>query len=72
LEQLPRILLGIGDALSAMGRRADAADAWFRVLEKWQHALKLFHKSNFCLLHLIAHRKVVEATILIADELLAH
>jgi tetratricopeptide (TPR) repeat protein len=71
-EQLPRVLLGIGDALSAMGRHADAADAYSRVLEKRRHALELFHKSDFSLLHLIAHRKVVEATILIAEELLAH
>ena len=71
-EQLPRVLLGIGDALSAMGRHADAADAYSRVLERRQLALEQFHKSDFCLLHLIAHRKVVEATILIAEELLAH
>jgi hypothetical protein len=34
--------------------------------------LEIFHKSDFCLLHLIAHRKFVEATILFAEEVLAH
>jgi tetratricopeptide (TPR) repeat protein len=71
-DQWPRVLLGIGDALSAMGRHADAADAYSRVLENRQQALDQFHKSDFLLAHLIAHRKVVEATILIAEELLAH
>jgi tetratricopeptide (TPR) repeat protein len=71
-EQLPRVLLGIADALSAMGRHADAADAYSRVLEKRSMSLEQFPKSDLSLPHLIAHRKVVEATILIAEELLAH
>ena len=44
-EQLPCVLLGIGDALSATGRHAyDAADAYSRVLEKRQRALVIFQK----------------------------
>jgi tetratricopeptide (TPR) repeat protein len=69
-DQIPRILLGIGDTLSALGRHADAADAYSRSLGLRQSILQDFEPSDTTIEHLIAHRKVVEATILIAEELL--
>lgn len=72
LEQRPRVLLGIGDCLSALGRHADAADAYSRVLELQQTALathKGTGKEDTTLLK--AHRRVCEATVLIAEEILA-
>eukprot|EP00536_Pseudo-nitzschia_multiseries_P009336 jgi/Psemu1/297217/fgenesh1_pm.258_\ len=36
-EQLPRVLLGLGDTLSTLDRHADAADAYSRALE-WRRA----------------------------------
>ena len=70
-DQIPRILLGIGDTLSALGRHGDAADAYSRSLEIRQTMLQEFDKDDNTIEHLIAHRKVVEATILIAEELLS-
>jgi tetratricopeptide (TPR) repeat protein len=70
-EQYPRVLLGIGDTLSALERHADAADAYSRALEIRQETLKLFAKEDCTLAHLQAHRKATEATVLIAEELLA-
>jgi hypothetical protein len=70
-NQIPRILLGIGDVLSALGRHPDAADAYSRSLEIRQTMLQEFDKDDNTIEHLIAHRKVVEATILIAEELLS-
>ncbi|KAG7363665.1 hypothetical protein IV203_027026 [Nitzschia inconspicua] len=76
-EQFPRVLLGIGDTLSTLGRHADAADAYSRSLEIRQNELQEFSNNNnndtavATIPQLVAHRKVVEATILVAEELLA-
>ncbi|KAL3909053.1 MAG: hypothetical protein SGILL_008242 [Bacillariaceae sp.] len=70
-DQIPRVLLGIGDTLSTMQRHGDAADAYSRALELRQALLKEFSAETFTIQHLMAHRKVVEATVLIAEELLA-
>jgi tetratricopeptide (TPR) repeat protein len=75
-EQLPRVLLGIGDTLSALERHADAADAYSRALEVRQERLGQYKHNNkedsiMTLEHLQAHRQVCEATVLIAEELLA-
>jgi tetratricopeptide (TPR) repeat protein len=70
-DQLPRVLLGIGDTLSTLGRHADAADAYSRSLQLRQDILEGFSSEDETLDQLVAHRKVVEATVLIAEELLA-
>jgi tetratricopeptide (TPR) repeat protein len=71
-EQFPRILLGIGDCLAALQRHADAADAYSRALEWRQTQLAQITKSNVeSLEHLQTQRRVCEATVLIAEELLA-
>ena len=69
--EIPRVLLGIGDVLSTINRHADAADAYSRALEHFQEILKGFSSEDSNLAHLKAHRKVCEATILIAEELLS-
>jgi hypothetical protein len=71
-EQLPRVLIGIGDVLSALGRHADSADAYLRALEHRQRELDsalLLTPTSLGLLQ--CRRKVVETNILIAEELLA-
>jgi hypothetical protein len=71
-EQLPRVLLGIGDCLAALQRHADAADVYSRALEWRQTQLAQIAKSNGeSLEHLQSQRRVCEATVLIAEELLA-
>jgi len=77
-EQLPRVLLGIGDTLSALGRHADAADAYSRALEHFQSRLESekqrpsdTNSKKVTIEQLKTHRKVAEATILVAEELLA-
>ena len=77
-EQLPRILLGIGDTLSRLDRHADAADAFSRALEWRKASLEGFadreggtDPKQLTLGHLKAHRMVCEASVLIAEELLA-
>lgn len=70
-NQIPRVLLGIGDTLSTMQRHADAADAYSRALELRQALLQEFAAEDYTIQHLVAHRRVVEATVLIAEELLA-
>jgi tetratricopeptide (TPR) repeat protein len=78
-EECPRILLGLGDTLSAMGRHPDAADVYSRALEKRLSTLheltttttNIENSNNTTIEHLQAHRRVCEATILIAEELLA-
>ncbi|KAL3934257.1 MAG: hypothetical protein SGARI_003471 [Bacillariaceae sp.] len=72
-DQIPRVLLGIGDTLSFLQRHADAADAYSRALELRQALLQTFsaQQDDFVIQHLVAHRRVVEATVLIAEELLA-
>ena len=74
-EQLPRVLLGIGDTLSALEKHADAADAYSRALDVRQEMLQTFsHEKDAAVIsleHLQAQRKVCEATVLICEELLA-
>lgn len=69
-DQIPRVLLGIGDCLSALQRHADAADVYARALEWRQTQLQEYQKEE-TLAHLQCQRRVCEATILIAEELLA-
>jgi tetratricopeptide (TPR) repeat protein len=69
-QALPRVLLGIGDTLSTMDRHADAADAYSRALELYQEQLEKFDKESMAVERLTAHRRVCEAAILIAEELL--
>ena len=75
-EQLPRIMMGIGDTLSKLDRHADAADVYSRALELRKASLEEFAASKstedeVILKHLKAHRTVCEANVLIAEELLA-
>jgi hypothetical protein len=80
-EQIPRILLGIGDTLSTLSRHADAADAFSRALELRKVQLQELVAVNISegsadqnqhtIEHLQAHRMVCEANILIAEELLS-
>jgi tetratricopeptide (TPR) repeat protein len=71
-EQLPRVLIGIGDVLSALGRHADSADAYLRALEHRQRELDAALSIALTSLGLLqCRRKVVEINILIAEELLA-
>jgi len=73
-EQLPRVLMGIGDTLSKMDRHADAADVYSRALELRKACLQEFadsEKNEFTTQLLKAHRTVCEANVLIAEELLA-
>jgi tetratricopeptide (TPR) repeat protein len=39
-KQIPRVLTGIGDALSHLNRHADAADAYLRAVKLWQAVLE--------------------------------
>jgi len=75
-EQIPRVLLGIGDTLSTLSQHADAADTYSRALElRKVHLQKIVANSEGIdqrtLEHLQAHRRVCEANILIAEELLS-
>ena len=77
-EQIPRVLVGIGDTLSNLNKHADAADTYSRALELRKLRLQDFDAntndkdSNQCTIdHLRAHRLVCEASILIAEELLS-
>jgi tetratricopeptide (TPR) repeat protein len=70
-EQNPRILTGIGDVLSALGRHPDSVDVYLRALEMRQEALAKFDSDNLSLEHLECRRLILEANILIAEELLA-
>eukprot|EP00934_Nitzschia_sp_Nitz4_P002591 Nitzschia sp. Nitz4//scaffold2_size372955//67270//68310//NITZ4_000376-RA/size372955-processed-gene-0.477-mRNA-1//-1//CDS//3329546635//2581//frame0 len=71
-EQKPRILLGLGDCLSALSRHADAADAFSRALEIRQEQLQAVTvPEGPSLEQLRAQRLVCEATVLITEELLA-
>ncbi|KAL3944409.1 MAG: hypothetical protein SGBAC_001533 [Bacillariaceae sp.] len=69
-EAIPRALLGIGDTLSTLDRHADGADAYSRALEWYQDQLDSFAKDTMSMEYLKAHRRVCEATILVAEELL--
>lgn len=69
---LPRVLLGIGDCLSALKRHGDAADAYSRALEHRQAQLETSKAQKAeTVEHLQCQRRVCEATVLIAEELLA-
>lgn len=49
MEQIPRVLTGIGDALSVLDRHADAADAYLRALDHRQTVLNQYlsdHKRS--------------------------
>lgn len=71
-DQLPRVLLGIGDCLSALQRHADAADAYSRAHERRQKQLDdVILAKKDTIEHLQCQRRVCEATVLIAEELLA-
>ena len=77
-EQMPRILTGIGDVLSALKRHADAADAYLRALGLRQEILddalatSTGNASVENRMHiLICRRRVVEANTLVVEELLA-
>ena len=69
-EQIPRVLTGIGDVLSALDRHGDAADAYSRALGHRQNAVSAFATNNTSIEILQARRRVVEANVLIAEELL--
>jgi hypothetical protein len=69
-EQIPRVLTGIGDVLSALERHGDAADAYSRALGHRQNAVSAFAANNTSMEFLQARRRVVEANVLIAEELL--
>ena len=78
-EQLPRVLTGLGDVLSTLSRHADAADAYSRALElrttlvESRYGTSEEQKSSswYTIEHLQAKRQIVEATVLIAEELLS-
>jgi tetratricopeptide (TPR) repeat protein len=71
-DQLPRVLLGIGDCLSALQRHADAADAYSRAQQLRQTQLDaIIAIKEDTIEHLQCQRRVCEATVLIAEELLA-
>ena len=71
LEQSPRYLTGIGDALSACERHADAADAYARALQHRLERLQKFDAKDMSTEHLKCRRLIVEANILISEEFLA-
>ena len=45
MEQIPRVLTGIGDALSVLDRHADAADAYLRALDHRQTVLNQYSQT---------------------------
>ena len=75
--EMPRILAGIGDVLSYLGRHADAVDVYTRALHLREAILQSYsgdhnHKGETTTLEeLKDRRKVVEANVLVAEELLA-
>jgi len=75
-QQLPRVLLGIGDVLSSLQRHADAADVYSRALEIRETELEHCKTAEGAakspsVAILRAHRRIAEAAVLIAEELLA-
>jgi len=77
-NQLPRVLSGIGDVLSALGRHPDAVDFYFRALEHRQNLLEEAIETTpsddtteRATKLLTCRRLVVETYALIAEELLA-
>jgi tetratricopeptide (TPR) repeat protein len=79
-EQQSRVLTGIADVLSTMGRHADAADAYIRALELRKERLQQVFDSNndnddgdkkkMTVDYLRARRLIVESNTLIAHEFL--
>jgi hypothetical protein len=69
-EQLPRMLLGIGDVLTDLQRHADAADVYTRALDHRENALKDIPREELTISHLTRRRHIVEANILVAEALL--
>lgn len=70
-NERPRILTGIGDALSSLGKHADACDAYIRALSDREEQVKRHDKSSSESIELLqARRKLSEILILIAQELL--
>ena len=78
-ESLPRYLTNIGDVLSYLERHADAADAYTRELQCREDNLNVYETiteqqgkdPNLSLQELKDRRKVAEANVLVAEELLA-
>jgi hypothetical protein len=70
-DQVPRVLTGIGDVFSSLQRHADAADTYCRALGHRQTALEAFSEKELSIEFLQSRRRVVEANVLIAEELLA-
>ena len=73
-NQIPRVLIGIGDVLSHIGRHADAVDTYLRALPYREKVLSSFNEDEKMLLSLEclkANRLVVEINVLAAEELLA-
>lgn len=76
-EQLPRVLGGIGDVLSALGRHPDAVDAYTRKAQHLDDALRDLSErkgdkdvEDIGLDFLRARRLLCEANILVAEALL--
>lgn len=80
-EQTPRILVGIGDVLSSLGRHADAADVYCRAQGYRQADLETITATfgsnetesplRYSVDYLQCRRRLVEVNVLIAEELLA-
>ena len=72
-DEIPRVLLGIGDALAAANRHADAIDIYSRGLNARKVQLKQFNngETSLSVEQLRAHRLICEATVLMAEQLLA-
>ena len=72
-NQLPRVLIGIGDVLSHIGRHADAVDTYLRALPYREKVSSSFmdNEQMLSLECLKAKRLVVEINVLVAEELLA-
>jgi tetratricopeptide (TPR) repeat protein len=71
-EQSPRVLVGIGDVLSCLERHADAADVYLRALALRQKVVAEAKDAAAESIELLRHRRlIVEANILVAEELLA-
>jgi tetratricopeptide (TPR) repeat protein len=72
-SQIPRVYTGIGDVLSHLGRHADAVDIYSRAIphreESYMKEKRL--NNNISVECLKARRLVVEANVLVAEELLA-
>lgn len=68
-KETPRVLTGIGDVLSCLGRHGDAMDAYSRGLGHWQSLWNNADQES--IEALVVRRRMVESNVLIAEELLA-